>query len=40
MPHCSLTHYQSEVREQELEIGGKSLVEVAYGWTDTGNLRR
>jgi GNAT superfamily N-acetyltransferase len=28
------------VREQELEIGGKPLVEVAYDWTDTGNLRR
>jgi L-amino acid N-acyltransferase YncA len=28
------------VHEKELEIGGKSLTEVAYGWTDTGNLRR
>ncbi len=28
------------VRDRELEIGGKLLVEVAYGWMDTGNLRR
>ncbi|NEZ57727.1 GNAT family N-acetyltransferase [Adonisia turfae] len=28
------------VHEKALEIGGKSLIEVAYGWTDIGNLRR
>lgn len=27
------------VREKELEIGGKSLIEVAYGWINTANLR-
>ncbi|MEO1148102.1 MAG: GNAT family N-acetyltransferase [Cyanobacteria bacterium J06638_22] len=27
------------VREQELQIGGKSLIEVAYGWLDTRKLR-
>jgi GNAT superfamily N-acetyltransferase len=27
------------VHEKELEIGGKSLIEVAYGWIDTGSLR-
>jgi GNAT superfamily N-acetyltransferase len=27
------------VREKELTIGGKPLIEVAYGWMDTGNLR-
>ncbi|MEH1764964.1 MAG: GNAT family N-acetyltransferase [Nostoc sp.] len=27
------------VYEKELEIGGKPLIEVAYGWTDTANLR-
>ena len=26
------------VHEKELTIGGKRLIEVAYGWTDTGNL--
>lgn len=26
--------------EKEIEIGGKSLIEVAYGWMETGNLRR
>lgn len=28
------------VYEKELEIGGKPLIEIAYGWTDTANLRR
>lgn len=28
------------VHEKELEIGGKSLIEVAYGWANTENLRR
>lgn len=27
------------VHEKELEIGGKSLIEVAYGWIDTESLR-
>lgn len=27
------------VREKELEIGGKPLIEVAYGWIDTESLR-
>lgn len=27
------------VQEKGLEIGGKPLIEVAYGWTDTANLR-
>ena len=27
------------VYEKELEIGGYSLIEVAYGWTDIANLR-
>jgi GNAT superfamily N-acetyltransferase len=27
------------VHEKELTIGGKPLIEVAYGWVDTGNLR-
>lgn len=27
------------VREKGLEIGGKPLIEVAYGWADTANLR-
>jgi GNAT superfamily N-acetyltransferase len=27
------------VREKELEIAGKQLIEVAYGWIDTGSLR-
>ncbi|NBD32627.1 MAG: GNAT family N-acetyltransferase [Cyanobacteria bacterium] len=27
------------VHEKELMIGGKPLIEVAYGWVDTGNLR-
>lgn len=27
------------VHEKELEIGEKPLIEVAYGWTDTANLR-
>ncbi|MGC1310161.1 MAG: GNAT family N-acetyltransferase [Phormidesmis sp.] len=27
------------VHEKDLEIGGKSLVEVAYGWTDIGRFR-
>lgn len=27
------------VHEKELTIGGKLLIEVAYGWMDTGNLR-
>ncbi|MEO1210420.1 MAG: GNAT family N-acetyltransferase [Cyanobacteria bacterium J06638_20] len=27
------------VREQELQIGGKPLIEVAYGWVDTRKLR-
>ncbi len=26
------------VHEQELTIGGKPLIEVAYGWVDIGNL--
>jgi GNAT superfamily N-acetyltransferase len=26
------------VHEKELEIGGKPLIEVAYGWMDTGSL--
>lgn len=26
------------VQEKELKIGGKPLIEVAYGWTDTANL--
>ena len=28
------------VHEKEMEFGGKSLIEVAYGWMDTGNLGR
>jgi L-amino acid N-acyltransferase YncA len=28
------------VREKKIEISGKPLIEVAYGWTETGNLRR
>lgn len=28
------------VHEKEIEIGGKPLIEVAYGWIETGNLRR
>jgi GNAT superfamily N-acetyltransferase len=27
------------VHEKELEIGKKPLIEVAYGWMDTGSLR-
>ena len=27
------------IHEKELEIGGKSLIEVAYGWIDTKSLR-
>lgn len=27
------------VQEKTLEIGGKSLIEVAYGWSDTASLR-
>ncbi len=27
------------VDQKELEIGGKSLIELAYGWKDTANLR-
>ncbi|BAZ06174.1 GNAT family N-acetyltransferase [Calothrix sp. NIES-3974] len=27
------------VHEKEIEIGGKPLIEVAYGWMETGNLR-
>jgi hypothetical protein len=27
------------VHEKELTIGGKPLIEVAYGWADIGNLR-
>jgi hypothetical protein len=27
------------VHEKELEIGGKPLIEVAYGWMDSGSLR-
>ena len=30
----------TQVREQTLQIAGKSLIEVAYGWTDITNLRR
>ena len=29
-----------QIREQTLQIGGKSLIEIAYGWMDTTNLRR
>ena len=28
-----------KVYEKALEIARKSLIEVAYGWTDTANLR-
>ena len=28
------------VYEKEIEIGGKPLIEVAYSWMETGNLRR
>lgn len=28
------------VREKDIEIGGKNLKEIAYGWTDIGALRR
>lgn len=28
------------VHEKEIEIGDKPLIEVAYGWMETGNLRR
>jgi L-amino acid N-acyltransferase YncA len=27
------------IYEKELEIGGKKLIEVAYGWVDTANIR-
>ncbi len=29
----------TRIYEKELEIGGKPLIEVAYGWADTTNLR-
>lgn len=29
-----------QIREQTRQIGEKSLIEIAYGWTDTTNLRR